>query len=175
MKIDFSKFWIVKDTSIDNDSYLKKIEMANKSYKKDDLKSNQEHFAELLKCIIDYFNNERKYWTKAKLYDDYREFLRYCEAVIINREIPKYRIETLNEEIFPEKTILINRLKFNPETFGEIRYVDEILNLSEYNQEKLKAVAIAQFWTDYEKKDDEICKLKKEIEDLKKNKKIKNN
>ena len=142
--------------------------MHHENYIINDLKSNQEHFAKFLQYVS--CTGCLKYEEKADEYDKYKKLMSYCEAIIINREIPKYVQEELGEEFLSKRTIFVNKLKFEPETFGEIRYVDEILNLPEYKKEKLKAVAIAQFWKDYENKDVEILKLKKEIEDLKKTK-----
>lgn len=152
---------------ININAYLDNYAKNNKGYKKNDLASNQAHFAKLLQYI--YVTGCLDNPEKVKLYFKYQELLTYCEALILKRRIPKYVRDELGEEFLSKfNMILVNRLKFKPETSGEIIYVDNVLNLPEYKQEKLRAVAIAQFWNDYEKKDAEIVELKKEIEKLKK-------
>lgn len=150
---------------IDVNNYLSDYEKYNKSYNKNDLRSNQEHLAKTLQYI--YVCNPAQYQEKAIKYDKYMELLEYTTALIC-KEIPKYRQKEIGEDILHRFTIIKSNMKFNPKTFGEIEYVDKLLDMTENEKLKLKAVQIAKFWEDYEKKDEEINNLKKEVEILKK-------
>lgn len=150
---------------IDVNNYLSDYEKHNKSYNKNDLRSNQEHLAKTLQYI--YVCNPAQYQEKAIKYDKYMELLGYTTALIC-KEIPKYRQKEIGEDILHRFTIIKSNMKFNPKTFGEIEYVDKLLDMTENEKLKLKAVQIAKFWEDYEKKDEEINNLKKEVEILKK-------
>lgn len=150
---------------IDVNNYLSDYEKYNKSYNKNDLRSNQEHLAKTLQYI--YVCNPAQYQEKAIKYDKYMKLLEYTTALIC-KEIPKYRQKEIGEDILHRFTIIKSNIKFNPKTFGEIEYVDKLLDMTENEKLKLKAVQIAKFWEDYEKKDEEINNLKKEVEILKK-------
>lgn len=146
-------------------SYLNDYAENNKDYNVNDLASNQRHLARLLQYI--YVCNPAQYQEKAIKYDKYMELLGYTTALIC-KEIPKYRQKEIGEDILHRFTIIKSNIKFNPKTFGEIEYVDKLLDMTENEKLKLKAVQIAKFWEDYEKKDEEINNLKKEVEILKK-------
>lgn len=121
--------------------------------------------------LEDYSKNQGRdfaiYKERAIKYDKYMELLEYTTALIC-KEIPKYRQKEIGEDILHRFTIIKSNMKFNPKTFGEIQYVDKILDMPENEKLKLKAVQIAKFWEEYEKKDEEINNLKKEVEILKK-------
>ena len=145
-------------------SYLENYSNENKDYNINDLSSNQLHLAKILQYV--YVCNPSIYKKKADLYDRYTDLLMDCETIILNKEIPKYRKETIGNDILSKHNLLVNRLKFKPETFGEIDYVDKILNLPEYEQQKLKGVVIAQFWKDFEQQEKKISELQNKIKEL---------
>lgn len=150
---------------INIESYLNDYAENNKDYNVNDLASNQRHLARLLQYI--YVCNPAEYQDKSKLYDKYTELFGYVNCLIV-RDIPKYRRKDIGEDILNKFTMIKSNIKFNPKTFGEIEYVDKLLDMPENEKLKLKAVQIAKFWEDYEKKDEEINNLKKEVEILKK-------
>lgn len=145
---------------IDIDSYLTKYESLNKDYNKNDLQSNQEHLAKALQYI--YICDPKSMYDKSKLYEKYEELLSYAKAIIV-KEIPEYRKKEIGEDFLSKFTLIYSNIKFNPKAFGEIEYVDKILDMPENEKLKLKAVQIAKFWEDYEQKDKIIEDLQRQL------------
>jgi hypothetical protein len=111
---------------IDIDSYLDNFAKNNKKYDKNDLRSNQEQLAKALQYISVKLRNGKAYY--GKLIDAYIELLSMCD--IIPTRITKYTFERLKKELpdeIIEKIVLVDKkIKFKPETFGEMDYVDYV-------------------------------------------------
>lgn len=125
-----------KMESINIEAYLDDYGKRASDYNKNDLDSNKKHLAESLQYI--YVTGCKSMEENYKKLQRIIEFLGYTELLIL-REIPKYRQEEIEDclEEYGEKIVYTDkRYKMNPKTFGEMDYVEYVLNRKE-NENRL--------------------------------------